>query len=117
MEIKKLVINDREVEFVNQSRGTRTGFAHDTVLFIDGYERANATCIYYNRTWERYAYQTVMRRAVIELRDRQTGYLKEQFKAEKGYQKLTAKRQAEFEAVRDANKEIQFYTAILKELE
>lgn len=117
MEIKRITINGREVEFVNQSRGTRTGFAHDTTVFIDGFERHEATCIYYNRTWERYTYQTVMRKAVIELRDRQTDYLKEQFKAENGYQKLTAKRQEEFEAYRNGNEQVQFYTAILKELE
>ena len=117
MEIKRITVNGKEVEFVNQSRGTRTGFAHDTTVFINGYEYGEPTCIYYNRTWERYTYQTVMRKAIYALQERLTNRLREEFKAERGYQKLTAKRQAEFYEYRDADEGIAFYEAILKELE
>lgn len=36
MEIKKMHIDENEIEFVNTSRSTRNGFAHDTTLFING---------------------------------------------------------------------------------
>ena len=57
----------REVEFVNQSRSTRHGFAHDTTMFVDGREMTSATCHYLNRTWECYQYQSVMLSAVNEM--------------------------------------------------
>lgn len=116
MELKKMEINGVQVEFVNTSRGTRYGFAHDTVLFIDGAQRAEATCHYLNRTWERYTYQSVMRKAVYELAERLEERLRDTFKAERGYAKMTAKRQAEFAEVLNGNETIRFYRAVLDAL-
>ena len=36
MEIKKLTVNGKEYEFVNETVGTRNGFAHNTTLFVNG---------------------------------------------------------------------------------
>lgn len=58
---------EREVEFVNQSRDTRHGFAHDTTMFVDGREMTSATCHYLNRTWECFQYQSVMLTAVRQM--------------------------------------------------
>ena len=49
MELKKFKLNGKSVEFVNAYRNTRTGFAHDSTLFIDNREYGSATAIYYNR--------------------------------------------------------------------
>lgn len=64
MTIRKIEINGREYQFVNESRNTRSGFAHDATLFRDGNEIAKASCHYLNRTWECYRYQTVMQRCI-----------------------------------------------------
>lgn len=61
MEIRKI---GRKIEFVNSWRGNRSGFVHESVLFLNGYEVASAKCQYYNRTWECYTYQTVMRKCL-----------------------------------------------------
>lgn len=116
MELKKLNVCGREVEFVNNWRGTRSGFAHDTTLFINGIERVTATCHYINRTWECYAYQTVMCKAVAELKERLEGVLTEQFKAERGYKKITENRRVELNAYLNANEDYDFYRVLLNEL-
>ena len=116
MEIKKLNIEGREVEFVNSWRGTRSGFAHDTNLFINGVHRAEATCHYLNRTWECYTYQTVMKKAIYNLIEWEENYIRDNFKAEKGYKKLTAKRAEELEQVFKENEELKFYRAIYNAL-
>ena len=53
-----------KIEFKNSARNTRGGFAHDTQMFIDGRLEQTATCHYLNRTWESYAFQSVMKEAV-----------------------------------------------------
>lgn len=116
MELKKLTIDGKQVEFVNAFRGTRNGFAHDTTLFIDGYVMAQHTCHYLNRTWERYTYQTVMRCAVCDLEEERENRLKDKFKTEKGYAKLTPKRKLELAEVIDADEDMRFYRAILAQL-
>ena len=116
MEIRKFEINGKEVQFVNESRGTRSGFAHDTHFFVNGHLYREATCHYLNRTWERYTYQSVMRHAVYEAREAHEDYLKNVYMLAKGYKKLTAKRAEAFKAYVEADEEIKFYDALLKEL-
>lgn len=116
MELRKFEIAGKEIEFVNQYRSTRSGFAHDTTLFIDGYRRAEATCHYLNRTWECYTYQTVMKEAVYELIAREKEIVKDTFKRAKGYQKLTKARQQELEEVYKTNEELKFLNAIYAKL-
>lgn len=95
MDIRKITVNGKEYEFINQSRDTRSGFAHDTTLFVNGCERVNESCHYLNRTWECYRYQTVMLKAIRTLADWQTERLTNNFKTEKGYAKLTPRRKEE----------------------
>ncbi len=116
MEIKEFTVTGAKVQFVNEFRGTRSGFAHDTTLFINGYKCATATCHYLNRTWERYTYQSVMRKVVCELRERRREWLKEAFKAEKGYKKLTAERKVEFNTYVNKDADFDLYRRILNEL-
>ena len=116
MEIRKFEIDGKQVEFVNQSRGTRSGFAHDTTIFIGGCNYGEATCHYLNRTWERFTYQTVMRKVVNNLMDELEYRLKVNFKEYKGYKQMTAKRQAEFEEFLKGNTEMEFYRKLLDAL-
>jgi hypothetical protein len=52
------------IEFKNSARNTRGGFAHDTQMFIDGILEMKNSAHYINRTWESYAFQSVMRQAI-----------------------------------------------------
>ena len=64
--IRKEKIEGIEFIFVNRYENTRNGFKHVTNLFVDGYEWQEASCHYINRTWENYAYQTVMLKAISD---------------------------------------------------
>ena len=112
MEIKKFVINGKEVQFVNSWRKTRNGFAHDSTMFIDGCRHSEATCTYWNRTWESYPYQTVMHRVASNEYQHRADQLRHQFMAEKGYCKMTEKRAVEFDAICQADTYLIFYQAI-----
>lgn len=116
MEIKKINVNGRQYEFVNESRNTRNGFAHDTTLFINNCERVNQTCHYLNRTWECYRYQTVMLKAINTLEGWQIDRLTTKFKNEKGYAKLTAKRKEELNSILETDELLKEYKEVKNEL-
>ena len=67
MTIVKKEINGNEYMFINSFRGNRSGFVHETELQRDGFLLGKAKIQYYNRTWERYTYQSVMKKIVGEL--------------------------------------------------
>ena len=71
---------NENIEIVCDSVGTRYGFRHDARLFINGYEKEKAKCCYYNRTWERFTFESVVLK-LIEQTDLLTEAEKEQFKA------------------------------------
>ena len=112
MEIRKIKANGTEYEFINESRWTRSGFAHDTRLFKNGCFVAEHSCYYYNRTWECYRFQTVMRCAVNELIEQKKENLKRIFKENNGYKKLTAKRAEELEKIFEKDKTLKEYDAV-----
>ena len=117
MELKKFKINGKAVEFVNAYRNTRSGFAHDSTIFINNCQYGTATCIYYNRTWERYCYQSVMRKLVRQLEEERISYLKGKFKQEHNYTKFTPKRVAEFESATKDDSELKLFAKLLKALQ
>ena len=116
MELKKFKINGKAIEFVNAYRNTSSGFAHDSTVFINNCQYGKATCIYYNRTWERYCYQTVMEKLVRQLEDERIERLKNRFKEVHGYTKLTPKRKEEFESEIKGDEELKLYSKLMKAL-
>lgn len=97
MELRKIEYNGIVYELVCDSRNTRNGFAHDCTLFIDGREAGKGTCHYYNRTWECYRFQTVMKHTLSAvIANLKKDYLFA-YKTMNGYKRMTAKRQREFE--------------------
>lgn len=92
MTIRKIKVNGNEYQFVNSSRNTRSGFAHDTVLFKNDYEIADYSCHYLNRTWECYQYQTVMLMCVDEEIDREYNRFIENYKYINGIKRMTAEK-------------------------
>lgn len=49
-----------KIEVVCESERTRYGFRHLSTLMINGIEREKDKACYYNRTWERYEFQSVL---------------------------------------------------------
>jgi capsid portal protein len=92
MTIRKITVNNNEYEFINNSRSTRNGFAHDTTLFKNGVEIGTATCHYLNRTWESYTYQTVMQRCINNIDTNRYDRFIDNYKAENNIKRMTAEK-------------------------
>lgn len=116
MDLKTFTINENEITFVNLSRSTRNGFAHDSELFINGVNRGKNTCHYYNRTWESYRYQSVMRGLVFKLIDERKNRLKDDYKYSNGIKRLTAKHLEQVDDIIKADGHIQLLQAIKDKL-
>ena len=80
MGLRQLSIEGKEIVFVNTWRGTRSGFMHETELYINGWAATAAKCHYINRTWERYSYQSVLLQAVHNLQEEEIGREKQLFR-------------------------------------
>ena len=99
MELKKLLVNGIEYEFVCVSSGTRTGFKHSVSLFSKNQLINEGVCHYINRTWERFSFQTAMLTAVRNELDYIKTRLLYRIKTDNSYTKMTDKRNQEFEKV------------------
>ena len=52
---------NKNISVVCNSENTRYGFRHLATLMIDGKEADKAKCCYYNRTWEKYEFESVLK--------------------------------------------------------
>ena len=60
-------VNGKEIEFRCYTTDTRNGFCH-TAHYVGWDYNINDTKVsYYNRTWERFEYETVLKRAIDKL--------------------------------------------------
>lgn len=95
--ITKKSINGVEFTFINHSRGNRSGFVHETELFCNNYLIGTNKAQYYNRTWECYTYQSVMKGCVAKMLEN----LKESFvtawKNANEVKRLTARKKEQME--------------------
>lgn len=97
MELRRESINGKEFLFVNEHASTRNGFKHTSTLFINGYEYQKSTCHYINRTWENYAYQTVMLYAIEELKNELYERALQVYKSKNNISRLTKTKREDFE--------------------
>lgn len=98
MDIVKKKINGNEYMFINHFRGNRSGFVHETELFKNDRFIGENKIQYYNRTWECYAYQSVMKGCVSMLMEEIFENFKTAWKNDHNIKRLTeAKRKAMME--------------------
>ena len=116
MRMHKLSIDGKEIVFLNNWRGTGSGFMHETELYIDSWQASAARCNYINRTWERYTYQTVMLDAVYKLIEKETNREKTAFLNGIGYKNLMARHKPAFAEYLKKSETIQFYKKIERAL-
>ena len=116
MTIRKIEVNGNNYQFVNSSRNTRSGFAHDTTLFKNDYEIAEASCHYLNRTWECYQYQTVMKRCIGDLIDGEYEYFINRYKAENNIKRMTIEKRCLADIEFDSREDIKELRKVYKKL-
>lgn len=95
-DVIRKTIGENEYRFYNSSRGNRSGFVHETFLYKNEFLKVETKCQYYNRTWEVYTYQTVMKRAVSILMDDFAERYKEEYKKRMNIKRMTANKKEEF---------------------
>ena len=88
MSITRKTINGAEYEFINSSRGNRSGFVHESELYKNDRLIGRNKCQYYNRTWECYTYQTVMKSLVYNLMEELKESFKDSWKEAHGVKRL-----------------------------
>ena len=88
-DIRRKTINGNEYMFVNRFRGNRSGFVHETELFKNSRSIGSNRIQYYNRTWECYTYQTVMKGCIRELMEAIENDHEMTWKHEHGIKRLT----------------------------
>ena len=97
MTIRKITVNGNEYQFINDSRNTRHGFAHDTTLFKNDVIIGKETAHYLNRTWESYRYQTVMMGCISTIITEKLNDFIADFKAENSVRRLAKAKREELE--------------------
>lgn len=98
MDIVKKTIKGNEYMFVNSFRGNRSGFVHETELFKNDRLIGRNKIQYYNRTWECYTYQSVMKGCVSRPMEELFEEFKTTWKNDHNVKRLTeAKRKAMME--------------------
>ena len=95
MSIVKKSINNNEYMFINHSRSNRSGFVHETELYQNDRLIGEYHIQYYNRTWECYQYQSVMRGVVNTILGEEFEMFKAMYKRQHNIKRLTKQKEAE----------------------
>lgn len=89
MSITKKTINNNEYMFINHSYDNRSGFVHKTELYQNDRLIGEYKIQYYNRTWECYQFQSVMRGVVNTILGEEFETFKTMYKRQHDIKRLT----------------------------
>lgn len=105
-------VNGREYSFYCHTTSTRNGFCHTIETLADGSWLRDTKISYINRTWERFVYETALKRAIEECPKADQAELREiiiekKFKEEhEKCEKFLSAFQSEYNNLSERNKEI-----------
>lgn len=114
--LKQMMINNKEVTFDCKAKKTRNGFAHKCEMSINGVYFTDVKINYYNRTWEAYPFQTVIKNAVYDLLNELYEETEMILKEDEGWKRITKDRRATIDCIYNDSATKQFYDEILKAL-
>ena len=69
---------NKDVEAICEATDTRNGFKHTATLLVNGNESESVKINYLNRTWERYRFESVLKK-LLDRTDEITGRQKKRF--------------------------------------
>lgn len=111
---------DYSIIFINTTKNTRNGFKHicNWTMFLNNIpiHRGVNNAYYINRTWESYAYRTVMRGAVSDLQQTIKDNFKEEYKKANNLKRIGTKSKKAIEVFIGNNKEIEALINIYNQL-
>lgn len=99
MKIINLKANGIKFEFECDSRNTRSGFAHDATLYVDGRYETKRSRYYLNRSWESWTYQSACLDCCTAVIDERIADLKEAYKDEHGLSRVAGKAKVELDEI------------------
>jgi len=111
--MKTKIIDGNTFEFANESKGNRGGFYHRTKLYMNNNFLVEKKCQYINRTWESYAFQSVMKSAVWILIDSRGKNLIDNYKKDNNLKRLSAEKKSE---IINSDETISMYRRLTDEL-
>lgn len=106
-----------DVVFLNTARATRSGFAHDSTLIVNGCRVGEYTAHYINRTWEWYRFQTAMLGAIGAAMERELNRIRDKFKSDNGLTRITKTRKGDLLDLYDQDIDVQRLRMIQDEVE
>lgn len=109
-------VNGHKVVFLCYFRNTRSGFAHDAELFIDGFRYGDATCHYLNRTWERWNFESVCLSVCSSAIERRMATMKDNYKETHGISRLVGEHKEVYELRVKSDDTINLLKAIKEDL-
>lgn len=116
MRIIKKEVNGNEYMFVCETWDRSNAWGHKCTLFVNGNEYETDSCRYYNRTWERYTYQSVCIGCIQKLIQKWIESEKYCFKRDHGYKRLTKERNERLEKKLEKNERLNELKAVLEML-
>ena len=116
MNTKTMEIENCKIKFENETWETKTAWGHKSKLFIDDVEIDTNKVVYFNRTWERYSFQTCMIGLVYKL----IQDAEKEFISNKKYiyniKRLRAEIKEEFLEEFNKREDVKMYYKIIEEL-
>ena len=112
MTIREFKINKNKYQFCNEGWSNSNGWGHRTILLRNGYQLGENKIRYYNRTWERYEFQSCMSGCVWTLKHEREEYLKNRFKEENNLTRLTKTHEKEYNKYLKQDELLKEYTKL-----
>lgn len=116
MEIKRYEVNGNKYEFVCEYFETYRNWGHKVCLLKNGRELQKAKCIYINRTWENYRFQTCMLKALSQEIEEQIEELKARYKRENNINRMSKKHNEKLEEVIETDNYMQELVEVRKQV-
>lgn len=104
--IKSKKIMGKQFSIYAESWSNSRAWGHKAVLKINDYQTWENKIRYYNRTWERYQYESVIHSVIYDYIEYIKELVKENFKREKGIKRITEKYKKEVEKAIKTDKNI-----------
>ena len=112
----KSKVGDENFLFCNEYKSSRSGFSHRSTLVLNGEEVATARAVYYNRTWESYRYQSVMRSCIYRLILNRESENKERVKLAHNAKRWNVKFEGELDVINKEDLKLELYQDILTQI-
>ncbi len=94
---------------------TRNSWGHEAALYVDSKKIKSYKIRYYNRTWERYTFQSIINACIYSVLEELKEELKALYKEDKGFKLLTKSRKADFEKYLSLNTDYKDLQALYNE--